>query len=169
MLEKSVRLKERTRCEVGSAEGHLVRKSKERIKWSLFPTGGRNSIWSTKCASFVKTRSSREGFCRTLNLVGWVTCWVQLSSEDRASSLQPKFWSVDAILDQSIRGALKSPTIRKCVIDGSLTTSRRKSSRAKSSLTSDEGERYTTTRRRLSVASRENFRLRASIVAGRIG
>ena len=40
MLEKSVRLKERTRCEVGSAEGHLVRKSKERIKWSLFPTGG---------------------------------------------------------------------------------------------------------------------------------
>ena len=40
MLEKSVRLKERTSCEVGSAEGHLVRKSKERIKWSLFPTGG---------------------------------------------------------------------------------------------------------------------------------
>ena len=168
MLEKSVRLKERTRCEVGSAEGHLVRKTKERINWSLFPTGGRNSIWSTKCASFVKTRSSREGFC-TLNLVGCVTCWVQLSSEDRASSLQPKFWSVDAILDQSIRGALKSPTIRKCVIYGSLTTSRRKSSRAMSSLTSDEGERYTTTRRRRSVTSRENFRLRASIVAGRIG
>ena len=95
MLEKSVCLKERTRCEVGSAEGHLVKKSKERIKWSLFPTGGRNSIRSTKCASFVKTRSSTEGLCRTLNLVGWVICWVQLSSEDKASSLQLKFWSVE--------------------------------------------------------------------------
>ena len=106
MFEKSVRLIERTRCEVSSAEGHLVRKSKERIKWSLFPTGGRNSIWSTNCASFVKTRSSTEGFCSTLNLVGWLTCWVQLSSEDKARSLQPKFWSVGAILDQSIRGTL---------------------------------------------------------------
>ena len=66
MLEKSVRLKKRTRCVVGSAEGHLVKKPKERILWSLFPNGGRNSICSTKCASFVKTRSSTEGFCRTL-------------------------------------------------------------------------------------------------------
>ena len=40
MFEMSVRLKEHTRCEVDSAEGHLVRKSKERIKWSIFQVGG---------------------------------------------------------------------------------------------------------------------------------
>ena len=117
----------------------------------------------------MKTRSSTEGFYRNLNLVGRVKCWVQLSSENIARSSLPKLRSVDAKPNQSIRGALKSSTIIKCVVDGSLTTSRRNSNGAESSISSDEGERYTTTRRRHSVASMENLRLSAPMVVGRVG
>ena len=85
------------------------------MTWSLFPKGEWNEISSTIGRSFIMIRSRSDGRWVPRNLVGWVQCCNQPIDEkdERRIELKPELGEV--AVDQSTKGALKSPVTRKWV------------------------------------------------------
>ncbi|CAL4207214.1 unnamed protein product [Meganyctiphanes norvegica] len=55
-------------------------RSQITIPWSLLPNGCTTSIFFTSSSSLVKIKSSVDGSCPSLNLVGVQTCWYRKQS-----------------------------------------------------------------------------------------